>query len=148
MSALRCAERHAWRTPQALGLERTKPGRVLTFQSTLHFSARSRRMECAGAMGAHCRRPRRRCWGIGGSHRPAVAAKGFSFCSEPGLKRELRSLQASATKDCHIRLKRMVKHRHNPIPSMSSRSQRQKKVEAEAGHLLRSPSGRLFCLAA
>ena len=44
---------------------------------SLHFSARSRRMECASAMGAHCRRPRRRCGGIGGSHRPALAAKGF-----------------------------------------------------------------------
>jgi hypothetical protein len=32
-------------------------------------------VECECALSAHCRRPRRRCWGSSDSHRPALAAK-------------------------------------------------------------------------
>ena len=34
-------------------------------------------MERERALGAHGRRPRRRCWGIGGGHRPALPAEEF-----------------------------------------------------------------------
>ena len=34
-------------------------------------------MERERTLGAHGRRPRRRCWGIGGGHRPALPAQDF-----------------------------------------------------------------------
>jgi hypothetical protein len=64
----------AWHYIKRYRLALCGPHRRLRNYS-LHFSARSRCMECECALGAHGHRPHCRRWGIGDSHRPALAAK-------------------------------------------------------------------------
>ena len=44
-------------------------------------------MERERALGAHGRRPRRRCWGIDGGHRPALPAEEFLWARDVGPER-------------------------------------------------------------
>jgi hypothetical protein len=56
-------------------------------------------MERERALGAHGRRPRRRCWGISGGHRPALPAEEF-FAYLYSLENEADARQTKVlTKD-------------------------------------------------
>src|SRR5215472_10413958 len=79
---------------------------------SLHFSARGRRMERARALGTHGRRPRRRCWGIGGgrcsdlpAHRAACAVCRFRYVVIFGAPASVPTLMLSPLRcPCGLRV--------------------------------------------